>query len=42
MHKQVRKVAEKSGLSDAAIMRLAIERGITAVEKMFEPEKQAT
>jgi predicted DNA-binding protein len=36
MRKAVRALAEKSSLSDADIMRLAIERGLCAVEKMFE------
>ncbi|MDE2101279.1 MAG: hypothetical protein KGL39_28795 [Patescibacteria group bacterium] len=35
-HKQIRALSDKTRLSDADIMRLAIERGIGAVEKMFE------
>jgi predicted transcriptional regulator len=42
VRRRVRDVAEKSRLSDADIMRLAIDRGIAVVEKMFErPTKQA-
>ena len=42
MQKQIRTLSDKARLSDADIMRLAIERGMTAVEKMFErPAEQA-
>jgi predicted DNA-binding protein len=42
MQSKIRGLATKSRLSDADIMRLAIERGIGQVEKMFEPaETQA-
>lgn len=41
MDKSLDRLADKTGLTKAAIMRLAIERGLSAVEKMFEPEKQA-
>ena len=42
MGKQIRTLSDKSRLSDADIMRLAIERGMGAVEKMFETStKQA-
>lgn len=42
MKSKVSTVAEKSGLSEADIMRLSIERGIAAVEKMFsQPDEQA-
>lgn len=41
MQEHVRKVSQKARLSDADIMRLAIERGLGAVEQMFEtPTKQ--
>ena len=36
MQKQIRTISDRSRLSDADIMRLAIERGIGQVEKMFE------
>ena len=35
MQQQIRSLSDKARLSDADIMRLAIERGISAVEKMF-------
>lgn len=39
---RVKEAAALSKLSEADIMRLSIERGIAAVEKMFEaPETQA-
>jgi predicted DNA-binding protein len=38
MRDQVRAVSDKSGLTDAAVMRLALERGLGAVEKMFQPQ----
>ncbi|HVX56941.1 MAG TPA: hypothetical protein VHA37_04365 [Candidatus Saccharimonadales bacterium] len=39
---RIRATSDKSRLSDADIMRLAIERGMEAVEKMFaSPDKQA-
>jgi predicted DNA-binding protein len=42
LQKQIRTLSNKARLSDADIMRLAIERGINAVETMFAPaEKQA-
>ena len=42
MEQAVRELALKSRLSDADIMRMAIERGLGAVERMFaEPEKEA-
>ena len=42
MRKQIRTLADKSRLSDAAIMRMAIDRGLGAVRRMFEEaEKQA-
>jgi predicted DNA-binding protein len=41
MDSEVTKLAAKSGLTKAAIMRLAIERGLGAVEKMFEPHQKA-
>jgi len=40
MRSKVRTLAEKSGLTDAAIMRLAIERGLGSVERMFEPDPE--
>jgi predicted DNA-binding protein len=40
MQKQIRGLSEKARLSDADIMRLAIERGIGAVERMFEPQSE--
>jgi predicted DNA-binding protein len=36
MQKRIRGLAEKSRLSDADITRLAIERGLGKVERMFE------
>lgn len=36
MQKQIRQLSQKSRLSDADIMRLAIERGLDKVERMFE------
>lgn len=41
MQKRIRFLAAKNHLSDADIMRLAIERGFDAVERMLEPQKQA-
>lgn len=44
MQKQIRTLSDKARLSDATIMRLSIERGIAAVEKMFAtpiPAEQA-
>ena len=35
MQKQIRAISDKARLSDADVMRLAIDRGIAAVEKMF-------
>lgn len=42
MQKRIQSVAEKSGnnLSEAAVMRMAIERGIAAVERMFDPPQK--
>lgn len=40
MRKRVRALAEGARLSDADIMRLSIERGIAAVEQMFETHNQ--
>lgn len=39
MAKKVRIVSDKSRLSDADVMRLAIERGLGQVEKMFETQE---
>ncbi len=36
MQRKIRSLSDKSRLSDAAIMRLAIERGLTRVEEMFQ------
>jgi predicted DNA-binding protein len=36
MQKKIRNLSEKSRLSDADIMRLAIERGLGRVEEMFQ------
>lgn len=36
MQSKIRALSQKTTLSDADIMRLAIERGLGAVEKMFE------
>lgn len=36
MQKRIRTLSDKSRLSDADIMRMAIDRGIHAVERMFE------
>lgn len=43
MRLKIRKVSDQARLSDADIMRLAIERGLDAVERMFEaqPRKAA-
>lgn len=42
LQKQIRTLSDKARLSDADIMRLAMERGMSAVEQMFAPaEKQA-
>jgi hypothetical protein len=42
METAIRRLSQKARLSDADIMRMAIDRGIAAVERMFEePEKQA-
>lgn len=42
MGTQIKKIAHANHLSEADIMRLAIERGITAVERMFaKPEQVA-
>ena len=35
MQKQIRTLSDRARLSAADIMRLAIERGMAAVEKMF-------
>jgi len=35
MHQQIRTLSAKTNLTDAAIMRLAIERGLANVETMF-------
>jgi predicted DNA-binding protein len=40
MQKQIRTLSEKARLSDADIMRLAIERGLGQVEKMFAPQTE--
>lgn len=40
MRKQVAELKERTGLTAQAIMRLAIERGIGQVEKMFEPQTE--
>jgi hypothetical protein len=37
----VKALAEKARLSEADILRMAIDRGLSSVEKMFEPAKQA-
>ena len=42
MGKRIKAIAQKNHLSEADIMRLAIERGFVAVEKMFEPQEVAT
>ena len=36
MRKRVRKCSDQARLSDADIMRMSIDRGISVVEKMFE------
>jgi predicted DNA-binding protein len=36
MQKKIRDLSTKSRLSDADIMRLAIERGLARVEEMFQ------
>jgi predicted DNA-binding protein len=36
MRAKVRSLSQKSRLSDADIMRMAIDRGLGSVEKMFE------
>jgi predicted DNA-binding protein len=42
MHARIRKLSDQARLSDADIMRMSIERGITRVEEMFrKPETQA-
>lgn len=42
MKQDIERVSQKARLSEADIMRLAIERGIGAVEKMFaKPQEQA-
>jgi predicted DNA-binding protein len=42
MREKIRSLAEKSHLSDADIMRMAIERGLGALDQFFTtPEKQA-
>lgn len=42
MHKRIRVLADRQRLSDADVMRMAIDRGITLVEEMFQHgEKQA-
>jgi lambda repressor-like predicted transcriptional regulator len=39
---RIRKLARNNHLSDADIMRMALDRGFPAVERMFAPqEKQA-
>ena len=40
MQKQIRTVSDMAGLSDADVMRLAITRGIGAVESMFRDPAQ--
>jgi hypothetical protein len=41
MQKAVRKVATQARLSDADIMRMALDRGLPVLEKMFEHDKKA-
>lgn len=42
MQKRIRALANKSRLSDADVMRMAIDRGIGSVEDLFKPaETQA-
>ncbi|MDD5350914.1 MAG: hypothetical protein PHQ12_11950 [Chthoniobacteraceae bacterium] len=36
MHDQIKSLTDKSGLNQADIMRLSIERGIKTVERMFD------
>jgi len=38
---KIRTISKKAGLSDAAVMRLAMERGLDRVEAMFEPAAKA-
>jgi len=40
MRKRIRVASDKARLSDADIMRLAIDRGIGLVEKMFHREEE--
>jgi predicted DNA-binding protein len=37
MQEQIRRISKKSRLSEADIMRMAMDRGLSAVEKLFEP-----
>lgn len=39
MQDKIRSLSGRARLSDADIMRMAIDRGLNAVEKMFEPEE---
>lgn len=42
MQKQIRTLSDRARLSDADIMRMAIDRGLAAVEKIFaKSEEQA-
>ena len=41
MQKRIRSLSDKSRLSDADIMRMAIERGMARVEQMFETADSA-
>jgi len=38
---RIRELSKKSRLSDQDVMRMALDRGLSAVEKMFEPAEQA-
>lgn len=41
MQTKIKAISKKSRLSEADVMRMALERGLTTVEKMFEQPASA-